>query len=54
MSHPKALFIVKHREEYSTSTDYPKELKSGLYNSAKFIAEMLHTHWELQLMSLML
>jgi hypothetical protein len=41
--HPSALFIVKHREGYGNQTNYPKELKSGLYNSAKFIAQMLET-----------
>ncbi len=45
---PKVLFIAKNRETYSeceaTPTHYSHEMTSGLYNSAKFISNMLVSH----------
>jgi hypothetical protein len=41
---PRALFITKLRHEYSATPPaegYAKELTSGLYNSAQFVANML-------------
>jgi len=42
---PSALFITKLRHEYSATTTegYAKELTSGLFNSAKFVSNMLNS-----------
>lgn len=43
--HPRALFILKRRQDYSTSlenfTNYT--VATGMYNSAKFVSDMLNT-----------
>lgn len=37
----KVLFILKNRESYCDNSSYPTCKRSGLYNSARFVAEML-------------
>ena len=38
---PKALFIVKRKEGFSGASGYSQEMRSGLFNSAKFVSNML-------------
>lgn len=39
----KVLFILKRREDYNPEKHNPKGLSTGLYNSAMFMVDMLHS-----------
>ena len=41
MSSSKILFILKRKQNYNLSTDYSIGLRTGLYNSAQFMNQML-------------
>ena len=41
---PKSLFIVKRRQGYSDTNGYSQEMRSGLFNSAKFVSNMLENN----------
>jgi len=42
---PKVLFILKRREDYSSTIHKPEGLSTGLYNSAKYVRDMLYAFW---------
>jgi len=42
---PKVLFILKRREDYSSPNHKPEGLSTGLYNSAKYVKDMLYASW---------
>ena len=44
-SKPKVLFILKIREDYSSVNLKPEGLSTGLYNSAKYVKDMLYSSW---------
>lgn len=44
-SKPKVLFILKRRENYNVTNNTPDGLSTGLYNSAKYVKDMLYNSW---------